>query len=432
MGARSSAPRRATDAPGVDGGEEADPAGQAVGAVRDSDRPLGQLGEGRPVAADSTLRYRWPRRRGCASANAPTTSTWPRRSAATGQPQACPTTQSGSVQWRERRRPSAASPASTAPSRGPPPTTVPTPPGSARTGTSRATRSVGSAGDGATVAEGTDRTNPRRIRAHSGSFDVCVTAIGADRRFLWHKHVAVRNRVRRDASRVDRARTARVTRRDGDRGVLPLLAALFFVSGACGLVYQQLWLRELTLVFGVTVHAVSTVLAAFFSGLALGSVFAGRFAHRTGSSAALVRHRRDRDRCARRAARRSRSTWSSASTWRSPMWRPDSRVLLTGVRFVLAFAALIVPATLMGASLPLVMKSSLLRTDRLGERVSVLYGANTTGAICRHDHRRVRADRPLRHHLARSGWRRSPTSSSVWSLSSRPAPRGHRVRRPIS
>ena len=66
-----------------------------------------------------------------------------------------------------------------------------------------------------------------------------------------------------------------------DRGVLLLLAALFFVSGACGLVYQQLWLRELTLVFGVTVHAVSTVLAAFFGGLALGSVVAGRFAHRT-------------------------------------------------------------------------------------------------------------------------------------------------------
>ena len=48
---------------------------------------------------------------------------------------------------------------------------------------------------------------------------------------------------------------------------------------------------------------------------------------------------------------------------------------------MLAFAVLIVPATLMGASLPLVMKSSLTRTDRLGEQVSVLYGANTTGAI---------------------------------------------------
>ena len=162
--------------------------------------------------------------------------------------------------------------------------------------------------------------------------------------------------------------------------MLALLAALFFVSGACGLVYQQLWLRELTLVFGVTVHAVATVLAAFFSGLALGSVFAGRLAHRTtrplhwygvaeiaiGLLAVLSPLTFD-------VVERVYVAIADVA--------PDSRLLLTGVRFVLAFAALLVPSTLMGASLPLVMKSSLRRSDRLGERVSVLYGANTTGAI---------------------------------------------------
>jgi spermidine synthase len=62
--------------------------------------------------------------------------------------------------------------------------------------------------------------------------------------------------------------------------VLLVLLLLFFVSGACGLIYQQLWLRELSLVFGVTLYAVATVLAAFFSGLALGSFLAGRYADR--------------------------------------------------------------------------------------------------------------------------------------------------------
>ena len=56
----------------------------------------------------------------------------------------------------------------------------------------------------------------------------------------------------------------------------PLLFALFFFSGACGLTYQVLWLRLLSLVFGVTVYAASTVLAAFMAGLALGSMLAGR------------------------------------------------------------------------------------------------------------------------------------------------------------
>ena len=52
--------------------------------------------------------------------------------------------------------------------------------------------------------------------------------------------------------------------------------SLFFLSGAAGLVYQVLWLRRLALVFGVTVYAASTVLAAFMAGLAIGSLIAGR------------------------------------------------------------------------------------------------------------------------------------------------------------
>ena len=56
--------------------------------------------------------------------------------------------------------------------------------------------------------------------------------------------------------------------------------ALFFFSGMAGLVYQVLWLRRLSLVFGVTVYAASTVLAAFMAGLAIGSLLAGRLLRR--------------------------------------------------------------------------------------------------------------------------------------------------------
>src|SRR5512143_3648183 len=50
----------------------------------------------------------------------------------------------------------------------------------------------------------------------------------------------------------------------------------FFASGASGLVYQVVWVRELVLVFGATTFAVSTVLTAFMGGLALGSFYFGR------------------------------------------------------------------------------------------------------------------------------------------------------------
>jgi spermidine synthase len=59
-----------------------------------------------------------------------------------------------------------------------------------------------------------------------------------------------------------------------------LLLVLFFLSGTSALVYQVLWMRLLALVFGVTVHAATTVLAAFMAGLAIGSAVAGRLADR--------------------------------------------------------------------------------------------------------------------------------------------------------
>ena len=79
------------------------------------------------------------------------------------------------------------------------------------------------------------------------------------------------------------------------RSAFVALCLLFVCSGACGLTYQVLWLRLLALVFGVTVHAASTVLASFMAGLALGSLLAER-AGAARPSVAGVRGARSRDR----------------------------------------------------------------------------------------------------------------------------------------
>src|SRR2546423_9549861 len=60
-----------------------------------------------------------------------------------------------------------------------------------------------------------------------------------------------------------------------NRILLPI-SICFIFSGATGLIYEVLWARMLGLVFGATTFAVSTVLAAFMGGLALGSAWAGR------------------------------------------------------------------------------------------------------------------------------------------------------------
>jgi spermidine synthase len=155
---------------------------------------------------------------------------------------------------------------------------------------------------------------------------------------------------------------------------------LFFGSGVCALVYQVMWLRLLALVFGVTVYAASTVLAGFMAGLGLGSFVAGRLANRItrplaafGIAEALV----------------------GITAFVSPavldaltqVWvsihpsLPDSLAAVTIIRFVVAFLVLIVPTSLMGATLPLVIKSAVAREDRIGGRIGLLYAINTTGAI---------------------------------------------------
>src|SRR5262244_886891 len=63
-------------------------------------------------------------------------------------------------------------------------------------------------------------------------------------------------------------------------GVL-MLAGLLFASGAAALVYQVLWVKQLSLVVGVDVYAVTTTIAGFFAGLALGGWLFGRSADRT-------------------------------------------------------------------------------------------------------------------------------------------------------
>src|SRR5580704_11272715 len=66
-----------------------------------------------------------------------------------------------------------------------------------------------------------------------------------------------------------------------------VLLLCFFLSGSAGLIYQVAWTKALGLVFGHTVYAIATVLAAFMAGLAAGSAFLGRWGERHGKPIAL-------------------------------------------------------------------------------------------------------------------------------------------------
>ena len=69
----------------------------------------------------------------------------------------------------------------------------------------------------------------------------------------------------------------------------PIVYFLFFASGVTALIYEIVWTRMLTLVFGHTVFSVSVVLAAFMAGLGLGSYLFGYAADRLSSSSSALR-----------------------------------------------------------------------------------------------------------------------------------------------
>ena len=156
--------------------------------------------------------------------------------------------------------------------------------------------------------------------------------------------------------------------------------ALFYLSGIAGLIYQVLWLRRLSVVFGVTVYAASTVLAAFMAGLAIGSALSARVLGR---------------RIAPLAAFGIAEILIGVTGLLSPLLldaasalyialhaiAPGSLAVQTVARLVSSLAILALPTTMMGITLPLLTAAVTRQKDSAGTSVSWLYALNTLGAM---------------------------------------------------
>ena len=73
----------------------------------------------------------------------------------------------------------------------------------------------------------------------------------------------------------------------------PWIYFLFLFSGIASLIYQVVWVRMLTLVFGHTIYSVSIVLSAFMAGLGLGSYLWGKTIDKTGKAVIGIRENRN-------------------------------------------------------------------------------------------------------------------------------------------
>jgi predicted membrane-bound spermidine synthase len=159
-----------------------------------------------------------------------------------------------------------------------------------------------------------------------------------------------------------------------------LLSAVLFCSGAAAVAFQTLWFRQAGLVLGNTVWASSIVLASFMAGLALGnavSVVLGDRLRRPLLTFALLE-------CAIGVTGVAIVAGSfGLPGWLAPALRPfaESPMALGALRLSVAFALLLVPATAMGLTLPLLVRVLVEQRAQYGEALGRLYGWNTLGAM---------------------------------------------------
>ena len=164
-----------------------------------------------------------------------------------------------------------------------------------------------------------------------------------------------------------------------ERASLWPLYALILLSGAAGLVYEVVWARQLTLFIGNTAVASAAVLTAFMTGLALGSIYLGRWADRIKSPLRLYA-----------LIEILIGVYGATTPWLFDLLQVSyaqvaGAVGVTGAyshipRFVVAVIAMLIPTFLMGGTLPLLVKHFTRSLDKTQSVTSRVYGINTLGA----------------------------------------------------
>jgi spermidine synthase len=148
---------------------------------------------------------------------------------------------------------------------------------------------------------------------------------------------------------------------------------LLFFSGTAALIYQVLWIKQLSLVVGVEVYSITVSVSAFFAGLAGGGALLGRVADRWKRPLALY--------CLLEsgvAVGGVAATVALAHT-AGLFVAIESRAGI--VAWILLFLLVGAPAFLMGGTLPVAVRSLAAGRSRVAKTGGWVYAANTAGGI---------------------------------------------------
>ncbi|SFK91009.1 Spermine/spermidine synthase [Falsiroseomonas stagni DSM 19981] len=155
---------------------------------------------------------------------------------------------------------------------------------------------------------------------------------------------------------------------------MPRLAIAFFCSGFGALLCQIVWQRMLGIFAGSDTVSAALVVGAFLAGLGLGSIIGAKIADRLSPRNAMIGFALAEGGVALFALVSKFFLYDFLAMDLAGV--VDSPIAI----FALCFAGLVLPTTLMGASLPLLARAIATNLDTVAERISSLYGLNTLGA----------------------------------------------------
>ncbi|HYD47531.1 MAG TPA: fused MFS/spermidine synthase [Terriglobales bacterium] len=169
-------------------------------------------------------------------------------------------------------------------------------------------------------------------------------------------------------------RTTPPAPRASHTGVSSLVLILLLVaSGSAALVYQALWVKQVGLIVGVDVYAVTAVVSAFFAGLALGSAFLGARADVSARPLAFYAW----------LEVGIGITGLATTLLLSVLPRPYVAIedAIGRAAWALPFLLVGIPATFMGGTLPALLRAARLGQGSIGATSGSFYAANTFGGV---------------------------------------------------
>ncbi|HZF27004.1 MAG TPA: fused MFS/spermidine synthase [Steroidobacteraceae bacterium] len=150
-------------------------------------------------------------------------------------------------------------------------------------------------------------------------------------------------------------------------------ALLLFASGAAGLIYQILWVKQLSLVVGVDVYAVTIAVSAFFAGLAFGSALFGKLADRSPQPLRLY--------ALLELGIATLGVLATVALAHSGALFAQAEAVVGVVAWIIPLALVGIPASLMGGTVPVLARMVTGEGSGVAPAAGRLYAANTAGAV---------------------------------------------------